>query len=47
MKIQALAKTEKQLAEIDRWLKKHIADTYISISSYYSDCTFANNWRKE
>ena len=47
MKIQALAKTEKQLAEIDRWLKKHIADTYISISSYYSDCSFANNWRKE
>ncbi|MGA1339833.1 MAG: peptidylprolyl isomerase [Flavobacteriaceae bacterium] len=47
MKIQVLAKTEKQLAEIDRWLKKHIADTYISISSSYADCSFNNNWRKE
>jgi peptidyl-prolyl cis-trans isomerase SurA len=47
MKIQELAKTEKQLKAINDWRGTHIEDTYISVSKSNRDCDFANNWVKE
>jgi peptidyl-prolyl cis-trans isomerase SurA len=47
MKIQDLAKSEKQLKAINEWRAKHIDDTYISVSKVNNDCSFANDWVKE
>ena len=47
MKIQELAKTEKQLKAINDWRAKHIEETYISVSSSNNSCDFANDWVKK
>ena len=47
IKIQELAKTEKQYKAIKKWMDKHIDDTYISVNEANRDCDFANNWVKE
>ena len=47
MKIQELAKTEKQYKAIKKWMDKHITDTYVSVSESNKSCDFANNWVKE
>ncbi|NHF57774.1 peptidylprolyl isomerase [Flavobacteriaceae bacterium TP-CH-4] len=47
IKIQQLAKTEKQYNAIKKWMDKHIDDTYISVNESRRDCEFANNWVKE
>ncbi|MBU2945140.1 peptidylprolyl isomerase [Zobellia uliginosa] len=47
IKIQQLAKTEKQYKAIKKWMDEHIEDTYISVNEDNRDCEFANNWVKE
>lgn len=47
IKIQQLAKTEKQYEAIKKWMDEHIEDTYITVSEDNRDCEFANNWVKE
>ncbi len=47
IKIQQLAKTEKQYKAIRKWMEEHIRDTYVSVSDGNKDCDFANNWVKE
>jgi peptidyl-prolyl cis-trans isomerase SurA len=47
LKIQELALTEKQFDEINKWRKKHIESTYISVIGEYQTCDFANNWIKD
>ena len=47
LKIQQLAKTEKQYKAIKKWMDEHIDDTYITVSKGNQECEFANNWVKE
>ena len=47
IKIQQLAKTEKQFNAIKEWMEEHIRDTYITVNEGSRDCDFANNWVKE
>ncbi len=47
IKIQELAKTEKQYKAIKKWMDEHIENTYITINEENRDCEFANNWVKE
>ena len=47
IKIQELAKTEKQYEAIKEWMDEHIEDTYITINEDNNDCEFANNWVKD
>ncbi|PKA96975.1 periplasmic chaperone for outer membrane proteins SurA [Flavobacteriaceae bacterium MAR_2009_75] len=47
LKIQQLAKTEKQYNAIKKWMDEHIDETYISVNESNQDCDFANNWTKE
>ncbi|WP_236631013.1 peptidylprolyl isomerase [Zobellia sp. OII3] len=47
IKIQQLAKTEKQYNAIKKWMDEHIDDTYISVNDSNRDCDFANNWIKD
>ena len=47
LKIQQLAKTEKQYNEIKKWMDEHIEETYISVNESNHDCDFANNWVKK
>jgi len=47
IKIQQLAKTEKQYNAIKKWMEQHIRDTYVSVSDSNQDCDFSNNWVKE
>ncbi|HET8735722.1 MAG TPA: peptidylprolyl isomerase [Pricia sp.] len=47
IKIQELAKTEKQYKAIKKWMDEHINDTYISVNEENRDCDFANNWVKD
>jgi len=47
IKIQQLAKTEKQFKAIKKWMDKHIEDTYVTVNESNRDCEFANNWVKE
>jgi len=47
LKIQQLAKTEKQYKAIKKWMDEHIDNTYITVSKGNQECDFANNWVKE
>lgn len=47
IKIQELAKTDKQYKAIKKWMNEHIEDTYITVNEGNLDCEFANNWVKE
>ena len=47
MRIQQLAKTEKQYSAIKKWMDEHIEETYISVSDGNRECDFANNWLKD
>lgn len=47
IKIQELAKTEKQYKAIKKWMNEHIENTYITVNEENRDCEFANNWVKE
>jgi len=47
IKIQQLAKTEKQFEAIKKWMDEHIDETYISVNDSRKDCEFANNWVKK
>ena len=47
LKIQELARRDKQFKAIREWMDTHIDDTYISLDSDYRDCSFTNNWLKE
>lgn len=47
MKIQQLAKTEKQYKAIKKWMDEHIEETYISVNDSNRECEFANNWLKD
>lgn len=47
IKIQELAKTEKQYKAIKKWMDEHIENTYITVNEENRDCEFANNWVKE
>lgn len=47
LKIQQLAKTEKQFEAIKEWMEENIQDTYISVNEEKRDCDFSNNWVKE
>lgn len=47
IKIQQLAKTEKQYKAIKKWMNEHIENTYITVNEGNRDCDFANNWVKE
>lgn len=46
MKIQQLAKTEKQYKAIKKWMEENIEDTYINVNGNNRECDFANNWVK-
>jgi len=46
LKIQDLALTQKRADAIARWMKEHIEETYISVSTTGKDCDFTNNWLK-
>lgn len=46
MKIQQLAKTEKQYNAIKKWMDEHIEETYISVNEANRSCDFTNNWVK-
>ncbi len=46
LKIQQLAKTEKQYKAIKEWMDEHIEETYISVNESNHECDFANNWVK-
>lgn len=47
LKIQQLAKTEKQYKAIKKWMEEHIDNTYVTVSKGNQECEFANNWVKE
>lgn len=47
IKIQQLAKTEKQYEAIKEWMEEHIEETYISVNDSNRDCEFTNNWLKD
>ncbi len=47
IKIQELAKTEKQYKAIKKWMEEHIDNTYITLNEDNIDCEFANNWVKD
>ena len=47
IKIQQLAKTEKQYKAIKKWMNEHIEDTYVTVNEGSRDCDFANNWVKD
>ena len=47
LKIQDLARRDKQFKAIREWMTEHIEETYISLDSEYRDCSFTNNWLKE
>ncbi|MFI8602949.1 peptidylprolyl isomerase [Cellulophaga baltica] len=47
IKIQELAKTQKQADAIAKWMASHIEETYISVNETNKGCEFANNWIKE
>ena len=47
IKIQQLARTEKQFGAIKEWMEEHIEDTYISVNDSRKDCDFSNKWVKE
>ncbi|MGB5556180.1 MAG: peptidylprolyl isomerase [Flavobacteriaceae bacterium] len=47
IKIQELAKTEKQYNAIKKWMEQHIKDTYVSVNEGNKECDFANNWVKD
>jgi peptidyl-prolyl cis-trans isomerase SurA len=47
LKIQELAKTEKQFKAIKKWMQEKIEDTYVTVNESNRDCDFANNWVKE
>ena len=47
IRIKELALKDKQLKAIEKWTQEKIEDTYVSISSYYRDCEFTNNWSKK
>jgi peptidyl-prolyl cis-trans isomerase SurA len=47
IKIQQLAKTEKQFEAIKKWMDDHIEDTYVTVNEGNRECDFANNWVKE
>lgn len=47
IKIQQLAKTEKQYNAIKKWMNEHIEDTYVTVNDSNHSCEFANNWVKE
>ena len=47
VKIQELALTQKKIEAIQKWMKKHIEDTYVSVNKDNQDCEFTNNWYKE
>ena len=46
VKIQDLALQKKKTELIEEWADDNIKDTYIEISSDYSDCSFKSNWAK-
>ena len=47
LKIQQLAKTEKQYKAIKEWMDEHIEETYISVNDSNRECEFNNNWLKD
>ena len=47
LKIQELARRDKQFKAIRDWMTEHIEETYISLDSEYRECSFTNNWLKE
>ncbi len=47
IRIQQLAKTEKQYNAIKKWMNEHIEDTYITVNGGNRDCDFSNNWVKD
>jgi peptidyl-prolyl cis-trans isomerase SurA len=47
LKIQQLAKTEKQYKAIKKWMDERIEDTYVTVNEGNRECEFANNWVKE
>lgn len=47
VKIKELALTQKRIDAIQKWMKKHIEDTYVSINKGNEDCEFSNNWFKK
>ncbi len=46
VKIKNLAIQKKKAELIEKWANEVIQDTYIKISSGYSDCEFESNWAK-
>jgi peptidyl-prolyl cis-trans isomerase SurA len=46
VKIKNLAIQKKKTELIEKWANEIIQDTYIKISSGYSDCEFESNWAK-
>ncbi len=46
VKIKNLAIQKKKTELIEKWANEIIQDTYIKISSGYSDCDFESNWAK-
>jgi len=46
VKIKNLAIQKKKTEVIEKWANEVIQDTYIKISSDYSDCVFESNWAK-
>lgn len=47
VKIQELALNQKRLDAIQKWMKEHIEETYVSVNGDNRKCKFANNWVKE
>lgn len=46
VKIKELALKEKQIKTIKKWMSRKISLTYVSLSKYFNNCEFNNNWRK-
>ena len=46
-KIKDLALRQKQIKEVEKWVKEKAKDTYIKFNSDYKACDFADDWVKE
>ena len=43
-KIQAITLAKKQQEDIQEWIKRKSADTYVHINDDYKNCKFNNKW---
>lgn len=47
LKIQELALAQKRAEVIEKWIKEHIEEVYVSLSEANKECDLADNWLKK